>query len=104
MLIIRTQNGLIIICPIFAATSTSPQCILDSDRTIAAPVDYEGILKIQGASGLSLAITFKCKFVAPNNVAIEITELLAGAAANDSADEAATGEQGEKIKAWFCLT
>jgi hypothetical protein len=38
--------------------------ILDQGRTIIAPVDYEGILKKQGASGLPLAstVTFKCRF------------------------------------------
>jgi hypothetical protein len=36
------------IYPIFVATSTSPQRILDRDRFIAAPVDYEGIVKMEG--------------------------------------------------------
>ena len=33
-------------------TSTSPMCILDQGRTIPAPVDYEGILKMEGTRGL----------------------------------------------------
>jgi hypothetical protein len=37
--------------------TSSPQRILDRERTIAAPVDYEGILKMESASGLPLATT-----------------------------------------------
>jgi hypothetical protein len=53
--------------------------ILDQGRTITAPVDYEGILKMEGASGLPLGSTFKCQF-RPDNVVVQITEPLAGAA------------------------
>ena len=54
--------------------STSPHSILDRERTIAAPVDYEGILNME-ASGDDF--TGKCEFVAPDNVAIKITIELA---------------------------
>ena len=57
-------------------------CILDQGRTITAPVDYKGILKMEGASGLPLASTFKCRFL-PDNVVVQITEQLAGAASCD---------------------
>jgi hypothetical protein len=50
--------------PIHMVTSTSPQCILDSDRTVVAPVNFERTLKIEGIRGLPLEITIKCKFVA----------------------------------------
>ena len=53
--------------------------ILDQGRTITAPVDYEGILKMEGASGLPLASTFKCQF-SPDSVVIQITEPMAGTA------------------------
>ena len=39
--------------------STSSMRILDQGSTIPAPVDYEGILKMEGASGLHGASTFK---------------------------------------------
>jgi hypothetical protein len=55
----RTQDDLNIIYPIFVATSTLPQCILYSDRIIAAPVDNENILKMERASDIPLATTFK---------------------------------------------
>jgi hypothetical protein len=45
--------------PILIVTTTSPICILDQGRTITAPFDYEGILKMEGASGLPLKVTFK---------------------------------------------
>jgi hydroxyethylthiazole kinase-like sugar kinase family protein len=41
--------------PILIVTSTSPMHILDQGRTITAPVDYEGILKMEGASCLPAA-------------------------------------------------
>ncbi len=54
--------------------------ILDQSRTIRAPVDYEGILKMEDASGLiPLASTLKFQF-RPDNVVVQITESLAGAA------------------------
>jgi hypothetical protein len=43
---------------IFVATSTSPQHILDSDRTIAAPVDYEGNSSWREQVVAPLATTF----------------------------------------------
>ncbi len=54
-------------------------CILDQGRTITAPVEYEGILKMEGASGLPLASTFKCRF-SSDSVVVQITEPLAGTA------------------------
>jgi hypothetical protein len=63
---------------ILIVTSTSPMRILDQGRTITAPVDYEGILKMEGASDLPLAstVTFKCRF-RPDSVVVQITEPLA---------------------------
>ncbi len=52
---------------IFVVTSTSPQHIIGRDRTIAAPVDFEGILKMGGASGLPLARALQIR--RPYNVA-----------------------------------
>ncbi len=43
---------------------------------------------MQGASGLPLASTFKCRFL-PDNVVVQITEPLAGAASYQ-------GQKGEK--------
>jgi hypothetical protein len=60
-----------IIYPIFVVTSKSPQSILDHDRTTAAPVDYEGFLKIEGASSLPLARSLRVRH--PEKVTIEIT-------------------------------
>ncbi len=58
----------------------SPMRKLDQGRTIPAPVDYEGILKMEGASGLiPLESTLKFQF-RPDNVVVLITESLAGAA------------------------
>jgi hypothetical protein len=48
-MLFRTQGAWNNIYPIFVATSTSPQCILDHHRSIAAHIDYKGILKIGGA-------------------------------------------------------
>ncbi len=62
---------------ILTVTSTSPMLIPDNGRTITAPVDYEGILKMEGASGLPLASTFKCRF-RPDSVVVQITEPPAG--------------------------
>jgi hypothetical protein len=62
---------------IIVVTSTLSMCILDQGRTIAAPVDYEGILKMEGASALPLASTFKCQF-RPDSVVVQINEQLAG--------------------------
>ena len=66
---------------ILIVTSTSRMRILDQGRAITAPVDYEGILKMVGASGLPLAstVTFKCR-LRPDSVVVQITEPLAGAA------------------------
>ena len=60
---------------ILIVTSTSPMRILDQGRTITAPVDYEGILKMVGTSGLPLAstVTFKCR-LRPDSVVVQITE------------------------------
>ena len=55
-------------------TKAEPWC-----STITAPIDYEGILKMEGASALPLASTFKCWFL-PDNVVVQITEPMAGAA------------------------
>ncbi len=75
--------------PIYIAKPSSPQHILNRSRTIAAPVVYKGVLKMEGVSRLVLTKTFKRKFIAPNNVAVEINEPLAGIAAGGSpaADE-----------------
>jgi hypothetical protein len=56
---------------ILFVTSTSPMCILNQGRTITAPVDYEGILKMVGANGLPLAstVTFKCR-LRPDGVVV----------------------------------
>ena len=61
--------------------STSPMHILDQGRTVTAPVDYEGILKMVGASGLPLAstVTLKCR-LRPDSVVVQITEPQPGAA------------------------
>ena len=58
--------------------------ILDQGSTIPAPVDYEGILKMEGASGLqstdsTQASTFKFRF-RPDNVDVQIIDPLVGAA------------------------
>ena len=57
--------------------------ILNQGRTMMfnhhCTVDYEGILKMEGIRGLPLASTFKCRF-RPDNVVVQITEPLAGAA------------------------
>ncbi len=53
--------------------------ILDQCRTIPAPVDYKGTLKLEGASVLPLASTFKSRF-RPDDVAVQITEPMVGAA------------------------
>jgi hypothetical protein len=57
--------------------------ILDQGRTITAPADYEGILKMVGASSLPLAstvtFTVKCR-LRPDSFVIQITEPLAGTA------------------------
>ena len=82
-------------------------CIIDrrGNRTMYAPVDNDGILNLEGSSGLPMATTtlakrefgndFTCKreFVAPDNVAIKITEPLAGTPAIGSAaaDEETVG-------------
>ena len=62
---------------ILIVMSTSPMRILDQGRTIrvTAPVDYEGILKMVGTSGLPLAstVTFKCR-LRPDSVVVQITE------------------------------
>ena len=69
---------------ILFVTSTSPMRILDQGRTITAPVDYEGILKMEGASGLPLASTvtfhFRLRPDSPDSVVVQITEPLAGTA------------------------
>jgi hypothetical protein len=49
LLIFRSQDAWNNIYPLFIATSTSPQCILDHHRSIAAHINYKGILKIEGA-------------------------------------------------------
>jgi hypothetical protein len=59
------QEDWTILSPMFFATSTSPQRILDRAGSIAAPLDHEGILKME----VALARLFRCKFVAPDNVA-----------------------------------
>ncbi len=83
MLIFRTEDDWNIIYPIFVATSTSPQHILDTERTIDAAVDYEVILKMEGASGLSLATTFK--FVDAADAAAADAGVRAGASAGPPA-------------------
>ena len=61
--------------------STSPYGIIDSDRTIAAPVDYAGGhpqpngLK-RSPNGDDLTGNLKREFVAPENIAIKIPEPL----------------------------
>ena len=70
--------------------SKSPQLIFYSDRAIDAPVTYEGILKVEGASGLPLATTFK---------------LVANAGADD-ADAAGAGagaSTGPAVRRWHGL-
>jgi hypothetical protein len=64
---------------ILIVTSTSPIHILDQGRTITAPIGYEDILKMEGASSLPLESTFKCRF-RPDSVVVQITEPPAGTA------------------------
>ena len=52
--IFQTQDDMY---PLFTSTSTSQHCIIDRNRTIAAPVDTDGIHKLEGSSGLPLATT-----------------------------------------------
>ncbi len=90
-------------------TSTSPQPILDRDRTVVAPVEYQGILKMEGTRGdLPLATTFKCKFVA-QTTSLSSSEPLVRAASADygsaaADEEAATGEpcSGRHNKELIC--
>jgi hypothetical protein len=41
--------------PLFSAISTPQPCIINHNRTIAAPVNTDGILNLEGSSGLPLA-------------------------------------------------
>ncbi len=57
LMIFQTQDDWNITYPIFDAMSTSPHCIINRGRTIAAPVDYEGILNMESSNDLPLATT-----------------------------------------------
>ncbi len=48
------QNDQNIIDAICVVKSASSQRILDSNRTVVAPIDYQDILKMQGIRGLPL--------------------------------------------------
>jgi hypothetical protein len=82
-------------------TSTSSMRILDQGSTIPAPVDYEGILKMEGASGLqstdsTQASTFKFRF-RPDNVVVQIIDPLVGAAScQDIRGEGSASSQGDR--------
>jgi hypothetical protein len=82
-------------------TSTSSMRILDQGSTIPAPVDYEGILKMEGASGLqstdsTQASTFKFWF-RPDNVDVQIIDPLVGAAScQDLRGEGSASSQGDR--------
>ncbi len=66
--------------------STLQNCIINRNRTIAESVNTNCTLNLEGSSGPSGDdCTGKRKFVATNNIAIKITEQLAGTAANGSA-------------------
>jgi len=82
-------------------TSTSSMRILDQGSSIPAPVDYEGILKMEGASGLqstdsTQASTFKFRF-RPDNVVVQIIDPLVGAAScQDLRGEGSASSQGDR--------
>ena len=82
-------------------TSTSSMSILDQGSTIPAPVDYDGILKMEGASGLqstdsSQASTFKFRF-RPDNVVVQIIDPLVGAASCQGLrGEGSASSQGDR--------
>ena len=82
-------------------TSTSSMHILDQGSTIPAPVDYEGILKMEGASGLqstdsTQASTFEFRF-RPDNVDVQIIDPLVGAAScQDLRGEGSASSQGDR--------
>ena len=82
-------------------TSTSSMRILDQGSTIPAPVDYDGILKMEGASGLqstdsTQASTFKFRF-RPDNVVVQIIDPLVGAAScQDLRGEGSASSQGDR--------
>ena len=63
-------------------TLTSPMRILDQGRTFPAPVDYEGILKVEGTSSLhGRHLPYASKFeIRQDIVVVQITEPLASAA------------------------
>ena len=82
-------------------TSTSSMRIIDQGSTIPAPVDYDGILKMEGASGLqstdsTQASTFKFRF-RPDNVVVQIIDPLVGAAScQDLRGEGSASSQGDR--------
>ena len=82
-------------------TSTSSMRIIDQGSTIPAPVDYDGILKMEGASGLqstdsTQASTFKFWF-RPDNVDVQIIDQLVGAAScQDLRGEGSASSQGDR--------
>jgi hypothetical protein len=76
--------------PIFVVTSTSPQHIIGRDRTIAVPVDFEGILKMGGASGLPLATSLQIRRPYKSR---RRREPLAGASAASAADVSSPSEE-----------
>ncbi len=91
--------------------STSSQRILDRNRTVVAPVDYQGILKMEGTSGLSpgalpLATKFKCKSVVHATSLSRSEPLARAASASDGSaaaeKEAATGEPDGGRHNKFC--
>ncbi len=88
-MIFRTQDDWNIIHPIFGAMSISPQLIFYSDRTIDAPVTCEGILEMEGASGLPLATTLK---LVANAGADDADAAGAGAGASTGPADAAPGD------------
>jgi hypothetical protein len=82
-------------------TSTSSKHILGQGSTIPAPVDYEGIVKLEGACGLqstdsTQASTFKFRF-RPDNVVVQIIDPLVGAASCQGLrGEGSASSQGDR--------
>ena len=66
--------------------STSSHCLVDLNRTNAAPVDYDGILNLEWLKLFPSGddFTSKHKFVAPDNIAIKMNAPLAGTAAESA--------------------
>ena len=83
-------------------TSTSSKRILDQGSTIPAPVDYEGIVKLEGACGLQALhrrqqwSTLKFRF-RPDNVVVQIFDPLVGAASCQGLrGEGSASSQGDR--------